>query len=227
MLMSLIKGWTSRRPGNARISVLRDAKLDANPAEKWVLNVGGGSKQIAIPDHYAQWRHLLLDINPTPDADIVCDARELEMRLDCDQFDAIYCSHNLEHYFEHDVGRVLGGFLHVLKPGGFAEIRVPDLTAVFRHIVKHEIDIATELYRTKSHSFRALDVIYGWALQISESGNDFYSHKTGFSTASLISTLRSAGFREVQVGVPMETFEIRVVAFKGSPTAEQRAALGL
>ena len=29
-----------------------------------MLNVGGGSKKIPIPQHYAGWDHVLLDINP-------------------------------------------------------------------------------------------------------------------------------------------------------------------
>jgi predicted SAM-dependent methyltransferase len=44
----------------------------------------------------------------------------------------VYCSHNLEHYYHHEVPRVLAGSLHVLKPHGFAEIRVPDVEAVCR-----------------------------------------------------------------------------------------------
>jgi hypothetical protein len=74
---------------------------------KRVLNVGGNSKAIALPAPYADFEHLLLDIDPTGQPDIVCDARRLET-LPADQFDAIYCSHNLEHYYHHDVAKVCG-----------------------------------------------------------------------------------------------------------------------
>src|SRR5438093_11913770 len=87
-----------------------------------VLNVGGNSKAIPIPAHYATWNHLLLDIDPRGDPDVLCDARELDS-LEAEQYEAVYCSHNLEHYYKHDGAKVLKGFLHVLKPQGFAEIR--------------------------------------------------------------------------------------------------------
>ncbi len=69
---------------------------------KTVLNVGGNSKAIALPPQYAGFEHLLLDIDPSGSPDIVCDARELAT-LDAGQSDAVYCSHNLEHYYRHDV----------------------------------------------------------------------------------------------------------------------------
>ena len=102
-------------------------------APRRVLNVGGGSKAIPIPPHYAAWEHVLLDIDPAGGPDLVCDARRLDT-LPAQQFDAVYCSHNLEHYYRHDTGSVLRGFLHVLKFDGFAEIRVPDLRSVMQKL---------------------------------------------------------------------------------------------
>src|SRR6266446_7887238 len=54
------------------------------------------------------------------------DVCSSDLALAASQFDAVYCSHNLEHYYRHDGATVLRGFLHVLKPDGFAEIKVPD-----------------------------------------------------------------------------------------------------
>ena len=62
-----------------------------------VLNVGGNSKAIPLPPQYAGFEHILLDIDPSGNPDVVCDARQLDT-LTADQYDAIYCSHNLEHY---------------------------------------------------------------------------------------------------------------------------------
>jgi len=90
---------------------------------KKVLNVGGNSKAIKLLSQYAKFEHFLLDIDPKGSPDILCDARELTS-LEAIHFDAVYCSHNLEHYYRHDIPRVLSGFLHVLKDGGFAHIRV-------------------------------------------------------------------------------------------------------
>jgi ubiquinone/menaquinone biosynthesis C-methylase UbiE len=98
---------------------------------KRVLNVGGNNKQIPLPPHFQGYEHILLDIDPKGSPYIVCDARKLTS-LDVDQFDAVYCSHNLEHYYRYDVPRLLAGFLHVLKEGGFAQIIVPDIQEVMK-----------------------------------------------------------------------------------------------
>jgi len=102
---------------------------------KRFLNVGGNNKSLAVPEVYAGWEHVLLDIDPIGKPDIVCDARELTT-LDVEPFDAIYCSHNLEHYYAHDVPKVLAGFLHLLKDDGFIDIRVPDIKAVMEMVVR-------------------------------------------------------------------------------------------
>jgi predicted SAM-dependent methyltransferase len=94
-----------------------------------VLNVGGYSKAIGIPAHYDGWEHLLLDVDPKSKADFICDARQLN-RLEPQMFDAVYCSHNLEHYCAHDIQRVLTGFLHM------AERRVASPRSMFQ-IFKH------------------------------------------------------------------------------------------
>lgn len=191
-----------------------------------VLNVGGASKAIAIPGHYSGWNHLLLDIDPRGEPDVLCDARELDS-LEPAQYDAVYCSHNLEHYYKHDGARVLKGFVHVLKPQGFAEIRVPDMTSVMRSFVAGNMDIEDVLYESPSGPITIRDVIYGWGVEIERTGDDFYAHKTGFTAASLGSTIGSAGFWGAVIGVDERAYEIRALAFKAEPTAAQRSLLKL
>lgn len=191
-----------------------------------VLNVGGGSKQIPIPRHYAGWNHYLLDIAARPDVDVVLDARRLTT-LDPGQFDAIYCSHNLEHYYRHDCAKVLAGFAHVLKPNGYAEIRVPDMSAVLKSMVNNSMDIDDMLYTSPGGPISVHDVIYGWAAQIERSGVDFYAHKRGFTVKSLIAELQRAGFLHIMTAVIDLDFEIRALAFKTEPTAAQKAALAI
>ena len=191
-----------------------------------VLNVGGSSKAIPIPPYFDGWEHLLLDIDARGNPDIVCDARQLES-LAANQFDAIYCSHNLEHYYSHDGAKVLSGFLHVLKQDGFAEIRVPDPQSVMRRFVRDDMDIGDVLYVSPAGPITVRDVIYGWGKEIETSGQDFFAHKTGFTAKSLRQALIDAGFRTVFVAVAPDAFETRALAFKSTPTAQQRASLGL
>jgi len=211
-----------KAPGKPASPPRPDVRADT-PA---MLNVGGNSKTVPIPVHYAGWQHFLLDIDATGDADIVCDARELG-GFDAARFDAVYCSHNLEHYYQHDVPRVLAGFMHVLKRDGFAEVRVPDLEAVFRKVSDGEFGLEDALYDSPAGPITPIDVIYGRGKQIESSGQDFYAHKTGFTAKTLTTTLQRAGFQEIWMAPPLSDYEIRAVAFKEPSTPEQRKLLGI
>lgn len=181
---------------------------------KKVLNVGGNNKKIPLPPQYAGWEHVLLDIDPRGSPDIVCDARKLAS-LPGTVFDSIYCSHNLEHYYRHDVDKVLAGFAHVLKEDGFVHIRVPDMGELFQTVVKNNLDIDDFLYQSPSGPITVRDVIYGYGPEIERSGNDFYAHKTGFTQKSLFLTLQTAGFPWVYSGIG--NLEITAFAFKNEP----------
>ena len=187
---------------------------------KKVFNVGGNNKLIALPPHYAEFEHFLLDIDPAGSPEIVCDARELTT-LQSGQFDAVYCAHNLEHYYRHDVPRVLAGFLHVLKNGGFAQIRVPDLHEVMKVALERALDLEDVLYESDLGPITVLDVLYGHGEQIARSGQDFFAHKTGFTNKSLLAVLHAAGFSKVFSRTGM--MEIDALAFKGAPDEATRA----
>lgn len=191
---------------------------------KKVLNVGGNNKAIALPPQYAEFEHLLLDIDPKGAPDIVCDARKLDT-LEASQFDAVYCSHNLEHYYRHDVPRVLAGFQHVLKEDGFAQIRVPDIEAVMKLTVERGLDIEDVLYQSPAGPIMVLDVFYGYSVEIERSGQDFYAHKTGFTQKSLLKALRAAGF--VKIYSLLGHLEINALAFKREPDLAVRALFKL
>lgn len=188
---------------------------------KRVLNVGGNSKSIPLPPQYDNFEKVLLDIDPRDSPDIVCDARELTT-LDAGQFDAVYCSHNLEHYYRHEVPKVLGGFLHILKENGFAQIRVPDIGAVMRTTIEQGLDIDDVLYQSSAGPIMVVDVLYGHGVEIEQSDQDFFAHKTGFTQKSLLKALNTAGFSKVYC--TLANLEINVVAFADTP---DQAALAL
>lgn len=192
---------------------------------KRFLNVGGGSKDVWTPPFFAGWNHVLLDIDPKGQPDICLDARALTT-LKGGQFDAIYCSHNLEHYFAHDVKKVLDGFHHVLRPDGFVEIRVPDLGGLFREIVAHQLDIDDVLYRSSRGPVLVRDVIFGFGPEIEESGTEFYAHRTGFTKKSLTGALRRSGFSYSSFTAGRNR-ELVARGFKTYPSEELRALLGI
>ena len=183
--------------------------------EKKVLNVGGNSKDIPIPEQYDGWEHFLLDIDAKGNPDVVCDARELTDLPQAD-YDSVYCSHNLEHYYRHDVEKVLAGFLHVLKDDGFAYIRVPDMGELMQIVIQRGLDIGDFLYQSPAGPITVMDVIYGYGKEIESSGNDFYAHKTGFTQKSLMAALQNAGFSIVFIRAG--ELEILALAFKSPPS---------
>jgi tetratricopeptide (TPR) repeat protein len=182
---------------------------------KKVLNVGGNDKAIPIPSCFDGWQHDLLDIDPTGNPDILCDAREL-WKMPPRQYDAIYCSHNLEHYFAHDVLKVLHGFRQILKKNGFAYIRVPNLLGVMQTVINTGMELDDALYMIDSGPIAPLDVIFGWRKQIEQSGVDFFAHKTGFSVSLLVRTLKQSGFP--CVFSQNNELDISAYAFKSEPT---------
>ena len=191
---------------------------------KKVRNVGGGSKQVPLPPQYDGFEHLLLDIDPRGSPDIVCDARNLTT-LDAGQFDAVYCSHNLEHYYRHDVQKVLTGFLHVLKDNGFVHIRVPDIQEVMRVTIERNLDIDDILYQSPAGPIMVLDFLYDYSVEIEQSGQHFFGHKTGFTRKSLENALRKAGFAKLYCGTG--NLEVVALAFKSSPDQFARTLINL
>jgi len=189
-----------------------------------VLNVGGHSKTIKLPPIFNGYEHLLLDIDPKGSPDLLCDARELQT-TPAAQYDAVYCSHNLEHYHRHDVTKVLAGFVHVLKPNGFAYIRVPDIINVMKTVVARNLELDDVLYQSPAGPIQVLDVLYGWGVEIERSGVDFFAHKTGFSRLLLAKVLAAAGFPAVYTSVG--DLEISAIAFLRPPDEATRTRLGL
>ena len=189
------------------------------------MNVGGGNKSIPIPNYYDGWTHHLLDIDPTGKPDVLCDARTL-VNFPGNAYDSIYCSHNLEHYYSHEVAKVLTGFHHILKKDRFVDVRVPDIKAVVNYMVANDMDIDDVLYKSVGGEPIAIkDVIYGWGRQIEESGEDFFSHKTGFSEKSLTTVLGRCGFTRAYV--LLAGFDLQVLGFKQQPSQQQLVDLNL
>jgi predicted SAM-dependent methyltransferase len=178
-----------------------------------VLNVGGGPTR-SLPACFDGWEQHLLDIDPAVNPDILCDALEMHT-LPAAYYDAVHCSHNLEHFYAHDVPRVLAGFLHVLKPGGEAHIAVPNMQGLFDAMRDRNLDIGDVWYRTTTGmAITFHDVMYGWGPVMAE-GNLFYAHKCGFTATTLSARLREAGF--VDLVVWWDSYNLHARAKKCQP----------
>ncbi|MBW0173033.1 MAG: class I SAM-dependent methyltransferase [Vulcanococcus sp.] len=192
--------------------------------QRRVLNVGGHSGGIPLPGAYGTFEHVLLGLNPDVGADLVLDVRELTS-LEPQQFDAVYCSHNLEHVRQHEVPGVLAGFRHVLKPGGLAHIIVPDLQELMLVCVQQGIDLDGLLYESPMGPITPLDVLYGHGGIIAQSGQDGYAPRTGFSRRTLANVVEASGFSPMfcQQG----NLELNLITFNGNPDPELAALFDL
>ena len=198
--------------------------VEAPTQQKRLLNVGGQSRGIQLPTPYGSFEHVLLDLDPTVGADILLDVRDLAS-LEPQQFDAVYCSHSLEHVRQHEVSIVLAGFCHVLKPGGLAQIIVPDLQELMLVCVQQGIDLDGLLYESPMGPITPLDVLFGHGGIIAQSGKDFYAHRTGFSRRTLANVVEASGFGLMfcQQG----NLELNLIAFNGNPDPDLAALFDL
>lgn len=149
-----------------------------------LLHVGcGGDPR---PDWLSEYDETRLDIDPRHAPDIVASMVSLG---EIGPFDAVYCSHALEHLFPHEVGIALAEFHRVLNPGGVAYVFVPDLEGVE----------ATEevLFESPAGPITGLDLMYG--LRHALKDQPHMAHKTGFTRGTLAAALENAGFSRHRV----------------------------
>ena len=181
-------------------------QLEEAPVGHWtrpgplrVLHVGCGIAP--LPEWLQGHEETRLDLNPEHEADVVADMTTMG---DIGTYDAIYCSHALEHLSASDAARALTEFHRVLNPGGYAAIFVPDLEGV--HPTE---DI---LYVSPAGPVSGLDLIYGFHSFIGKFPH--MQHRTGFIRETLDAALQGAGFTRVIVN-RISHYNLMGVGIKG------------
>ena len=188
-----------------------------------ILNIGGGGKETPLPPFYDDCEIVRLDLDPRVEPDVQLDIRELAT-LPGNEYDGVYGSHILEHVAPHDLAKVLNGVLHVLRIGGFAEFRVPDVWAAVQAIARNDGNIYTAMYTSGAGVITARDMIYGYDKHVEKFG-DHHCHRNGFTRNTLRYELLRTGFDPIYTTAG--NFEVHAVAGKVSIDPEILAKFGI
>ena len=100
---------------------------DLSLAGKRLLNVGCGLH------FHPDWVNV--DVVPASSGVIAADVRKGLPFAD-ENFDAVYCSHVLEHFSQPEAASLLRHMHRVLRPGGVIRIAVPDLETLTREYLR-------------------------------------------------------------------------------------------
>lgn len=216
------------QPEEARTALLehRERIAEAYRGEQQdaasLLHVGCGAydrEKLPSVFRHTGWREIRLDIDPDVEPDFVASITDMKV-ISNGVIDAVYSSHNIEHLYPHDVYLALKEMHRVLKPDGFALIKLPDLQEVARHIAEGKLD--DPLYLSPMGPIAPLDILFGHRPSLAR-GNAFMAHRTGFTSGTLAAVLIKAGFAAVMVQRDSTAFALAAVAFPSTPKREQLA----
>tara|TARA_B100000780_G_scaffold219391_1_gene158466 strand:- start:441 stop:1097 length:657 start_codon:yes stop_codon:yes gene_type:complete len=197
-------------------------KSPVNSVLKTLLHVGCGRAQIANLKGFTpnEWREIRLDIDSKVQPDIKGTLTDLS-GVTSESVDVVYSSHSIEHIFSHEVPLALKEFKRVLKPDGFALIFCPDMLYICQVIAAG--GLTETLYVSPMGPITPLDVMYGHGASIM-AGNEYMTHKTGFTFKTLNTELQNAGFSGT-CGGNIEPWNLAIAAFKTATEAEQMERL--
>jgi hypothetical protein len=125
------------------------------------------------------WKVVRLDIDPATKPDILASMTDMGA---IGPFNAVYCSHALEHLYPHQVPVALKEFYRVLGPEGQVIIVVPDLQ-----------DISPTDDALPGMGLSGLDLFYGNSREIPD--RPYMAHHCGFVEDTLGRAMAAAGFK--------------------------------
>ena len=184
--------------------------------KKTVLHVGcGGYAREKLHPAFREphWCETRLDIDPGAAPDIVASITDMHPVAD-HSVDAVFSSHNLEHLYPHEVPAALAEFRRVLRPDGCALLTMPDVQAVAECIIAR--GLTETAYMSGLGPITPMDMLYGFGPAMVQ-GNLFMAHRGGFTGASLLASLSSAGFGFSIVQRQPAAFCLWAIAFATQP----------
>lgn len=186
---------------------------------KVLLHVGCGSmdKSELKGFNSDEWKEIRFDIDGKVLPDIVGTIKNLSP-VESLSVDAVYSAHNIEHLYPHEIPAALSEFNRVLKPEGIVVITCPDLQAACEAVAKD--NLLKPLYVSPAGPISAIDILFGLRASIA-AGNEYMSHKCGFTFSVLSDLFIQAGFKSTFGGRRPTDYDIWLVAFKGTASEEE------
>lgn len=163
-----------------------------------VLHVGCGNDP--LPEWLEDFEEKRLDICADFNPDFTASMTDMG---EVGTYGVVFCSHSLEHVHGYEVNHALKEFHRVLRPGGHAIVIVPDLEGV-----SPTEDV---LYESPSGPITGLDMYYGKQDLIETM--PFMAHHTAFTSETLESAMKKAGFGMVEVR-RLESYNLLAVGVK-------------
>ena len=187
---------------------------------KTFLHVGCGhqNKSSCLGFNNDNWKEIRLDIDKNVNPDIVGTLTDMKL-VETGSVDAVYSSHNIEHIFPHEVPIALREFYRVLKEDGIVVIKCPDLQSVCELVAKDKL--LEPLYETSGgDKISPIDILYGWRIPTAQ-GNEYMTHRGGFTYSALNASFFEAGFKARYGGSRPEFWDLFLVAFKQKKSEEE------
>ena len=188
---------------------------------KTILHVGSGHRHSGarLPEAFQadEWSEIRLDIDPANEPDVIGSMLDMAAVAD-GSVDAVYSAHNIEHVYAYEVPVVLGEFLRVLKPEGYAVITCPDLQSVCAYVANDKL--SEMAYMSQVGPITPLDILYGHGASLA-AGNLYMAHKCGFTLTTLTAALQVAGFQSVAGKRRAGRFDLWVLATRRSMSEVQ------
>lgn len=187
---------------------------DAGRATRRVLNVGSGpfSLRKLHPSFVrTEWLERRLDIDPNVKPDIIGTITNVRNIIEDESFDAVWCSHVLEHLHSHEVPTALQEIRRILRPDGFVLLTSPDMESVAELILSKGIDHVA--YISPAGPITVLDMIYGHSPSIAR-GRQYMAHNSGFTIQRLGDLLVQNGFEVafVKRGIHLDLWAVGLKA---------------
>lgn len=166
--------------------------MEAGRAKR-LLNAGSGPAIGAMHQAFdpSVWTEVRIDIDPRAAPDLVGSISDMRGVVEDGSFDAVWCSHCIEHLHDYEVLPALREFRRILSDAGFAIVSCPNLDAVAKLVIAE--DIESVAYLSPAGPIRLLDMIFGHSPSI-EAGHVHMTHKTGFTVDRLGRLAVNAGF---------------------------------